>query len=1415
MGESVLLGTVPQLDLDQESWVTFVERFKIFVTVNSVDEKKHAGLLLTTIGPQAFALLRDLCAPKEPHTLDFESIVTILSDHWQPKPSEISERYRFHQAVQTATESVSEFLAKLRKLATHCNFGNALETTLRDRFVVGLRSEQVRKLLLAETELTLDKAVKKARSNELATRDASAIGSSAQPEPDLHAVKSRGQLNRTKKPASSQSQSNVCFRCLSTAHQASSCPFVDAECYTCKKRGHIAKACRQKPTGSRNSKRRGGKDAHTVEEQSRVRRQYRGRPPKTDHPWSTSGPFPADIRSTSGDFRSISGQHPADFRSDHPRRYGASARAPKSGATGGLRNVESDRKMKIMVEVNENPMEFEFDTGACVTIVSKSELPFRLPLQRTNRRLVSASGHLLHLAGEATVKVRYGSTCKQLKLCVAREHCPALFGRSWIRAMFGDQWLESLKAGRISTVSSEMPQAIKSVVARFEDKFFAAGLGLVNGFKAHLELKAEAVPRFHRARQVPYALQSRVAETLDRMEREGQLEKVSSSDWSTPIVPIVKPDQTIRICGDYKATVNAQLAVAQHPMPRAEDCFHAMCGGKFFSRLDLAQAYNQIPLDDESKVLTTINTHKGLYRWLRLPFGISSSPAIFQKIMDKLLNGLEGVVWYLDDILISGRTEAEHCRNLEKVLSRLSAHGFRGRKDKCSFYQRSVQFLGHVIDQHGVRVNPQKVRAIVDMKAPTCLSELQTFMGMSTYYADYMRDYSTMTAPLNELRQKDVAWRWGKTQQKAFEAVKQSLLSSDVLVHYDPKLKLKLDCDASSVGVGVVLSHIMPDGRDRPISFASKSLSASERNWSQIEKEAYAIIFGIKKFHKYLYGSNFRLVTDHRPLTTIFSTSKGLPAHTVSRLQRWAVFLMSYQYDIEYRSTQKHANCDTLSRLPLMNEERTADEVSEALEVSSVQQLLLDSAPVDHRKIASETSRDSVLSRVQRFIRSGWPATVSTELKPYFTNKDQMVEEQGCLLWGSRVLVPRSLQSAVLRMLHATHCGMVRTKALARSLVWWPKMDKAIEDMVGRCVNCQTHRQAPKRAPPHPLEPAVEPWERVHVDFAGPFLGKMWLVIVDAFSKWPEIIPMTSTSAKATIAAIRSVTERFGLFKVLMSDNGPQFTSQEFAEWLRLCDIVHITSAPYSPASNGQAERFVRTFKDAMKSTSCCGGEGRDLRYALSNFLLIYRSTPHALTGKSPAELMLNRRIRTRLDLLKPSKAPKSADWKSQPMEGTRCFQVGDSVWVKNFRNGKWVPGVITGRIGNVMYYVEVDGQTWRKHVNQIHHRPSDQADLDPPISPERGNSPVPSFDSDGDVDDDDNEDPPTDGNGTPNATPEDPADGDAAPNISRDDGSFSESPKRPTARDVGTDNPRFVRRNPPRDGRRPPDRYGRSGTSR
>ncbi|XP_030847129.1 uncharacterized protein K02A2.6-like [Strongylocentrotus purpuratus] len=609
---------------------------------------------------------------------------------------------------------------------------------------------------------------------------------------------------------------------------------------------------------------------------------------------------------------------------------------------------------------------------------------------------------------------------------------------------------------------------IKKAIA--DSEVFDSSVGRIKG-QAKLKVKSDAEPRFFKPRPIPFAIKDKVAEEIDRLVKKGVLEPVEFSDWAAPVVPVQKPDGKIRLCGDYKITVNPQLEVKEYPMPRPEELFASLQGGKKFTKLDLKNAYQQVDLEEKSRQYVTINTHLGLYRYTRLPFGVSSAPAIFQECMDKILHGLKGVGCYLDNIIVTGSSDKEHASNLESVLKRLSQFGLRLKRSKCAFMQDSVEYLGHVVDAGGLHPSPSRVEAIASASPPKDASEVQSFTGLINYYRKFIPNLASILKPIDGLKKKQV-FEWTTECQKVFDLVKKILSSSKILVYFDPSKEVTLAVDASPYGIGAVISHVTEEG-DKPIAYASRKLTKAEMNYSQLEKEALAIVYGVRYFHQYLCGRKFMLLTDHKPLTFLLGPKKGIPVLADSRLQRWAILLSGYVYDIKYRTSQQNANADFLSRLPGSGKvESEEDEfvVKWTEEATQMNETQLKSLPVTADRVRRATDTDRVLPKVRFFVQNGWPCRdeISPELQVWLRKKDEMTVESGCLLWGIRVIIPDGLQQHILEELHRGHQGMVRMKSLARMHVYWPGLDQDIERLVQACSSCQTMQTLPPAAPVNP-----------------------------------------------------------------------------------------------------------------------------------------------------------------------------------------------------------------------------------------------------------------------------------------------------------------------------------------------------------
>ena len=408
-----------------------------------------------------------------------------------------------------------------------------------------------------------------------------------------------------------------------------------------------------------------------------------------------------------------------------------------------LFNLDSNKSAKaIILEplVEGKHLQMELDTGASVSVIPQKfweEKFSEVKLETSTMVLKTYTGEALQVLGEAAVKVQYGKQEAKLPVVVVSGNGPALLGRNWLHAI-------KLNWRYTKHVCCGVEDLLKKHASLFNE-----GLGTLKGINARLIIKTDTIPKFLKPRSVPYALRDVIEKELERLEKLGVIEKVNHSEWATPIVPVPKPDGSTRICGDYKVTINPQMSVDQYPLPKVDDLLAELAGGKEFIKLDLTHAYQQVLLELESQKYLTINTHRGLYQYKRMPFGIASAPAVFQQIMEKVLQGIPKVVCYLEDVLVTGCNREEHLQNLKQVLERLEEHGLRLKKSKCTFMQKSVEYLGFLIDAEGIHASPFKIDAILRAQQPKDVKQLRSFLGLVNYYGRFIPDLASCQGSLS------------------------------------------------------------------------------------------------------------------------------------------------------------------------------------------------------------------------------------------------------------------------------------------------------------------------------------------------------------------------------------------------------------------------------------------------------------------------------------------------------------------------------------------------------------------------------------------------------------------------------------------------------------------------------------------
>ncbi|XP_032067723.1 uncharacterized protein K02A2.6-like [Thamnophis elegans] len=962
-----------------------------------------------------------------------------------------------------------------------------------------------------------------------------------------------------------------------------------------------------------------------------------------------------------------------------PKKARMDCQAILRKATQDLSCHQLQKKIQLTVTVEGKPCEMELDTGSATSIVSWSTIKSLLPqlskrqLQDCNLTLRDYQGNLIPVIGTRKVRVQFKGFDGRLPLIIVEGRLPSLLGLDWFQSL----------GLQISGIHHLSESALDCLVAEFP-AVFDGSLGKYTGTPVSFNLDPSVQPVRMKPRRVPIALKPKVDAELDKLVAQGILEPVDHARWETPIVLPIKPDGSVRICADYRCSINRALPSNAYPVPVVQHLLHTLGEGTVFAKLDLAQAYQQLVVDDEAAEAQTIITHRGAFRCRRLQFGVSIAPGLFQSLMERLLQGLRGVVPYFDDVLVSATSLDELMARLHLVLQRFQQVGLKVKRDKCQVAVAQIEFLGFLIDGSGIHPTAAKTKAIVEAPAPTNRAELQAFLGLLNFYAVFLPHKASVAEPLHRLLDSGAPWVWGRREASAFQAVKQLLISNDVLVQYSEHLPLVLACDASPYGVGAVLCHQLPSGAEVPVAYFSRTLSASERNYAQIDKEALAIVAGVRRFHHYLYGRPFQIVTDHKPLLRLLAGDRPAPQVLSPRMTRWFVFLASYEYQLHHRPGKQIAHADALSRCPLPE---ALEDPAAAAPVFLIDDLNL---PLSAADIARESARDQVISRVLDWVKRGWPKDpVDPVYLPFKSRLAELSVQRGCLLWGHRVVVPASLRTTVLRQLHHAHPGIVRMKALGRSYVWWPKLDQNIADHVAGCPQCQSAQALPPKAEPRTWEPPSTPWSRIHVDFAGPIHGRMLFIAVDAFSKWVEVVHMSSTTADALIATLRHLFATHGLPDVLVSDNGPQLTATKFEAFLASHGIRHALTSPFHPASNGLAEHAVRSVKEALSKLDHLPWQER-----IDAFLLAQHSTPSPETNTSPAERLMGRRLRTTLDHLHPAY---SAQTPLDSRGGSRSFAQGEAVYARNYvGHPLWLPGIITDQTGPCSYRVRLlDGRVW------------------------------------------------------------------------------------------------------------------------
>lgn len=941
------------------------------------------------------------------------------------------------------------------------------------------------------------------------------------------------------------------------------------------------------------------------------------------------------------------------------------------------------------ITINGCGIALKIDTGSHVNILNNSDFNklSNCNLKPTSISLTSYTGHPVETLGQVWLKCRHRNVERSLLFYVlGNSKAASILGLNGGKELSIVR-VQNMHEGKICEISTE------SILETFKSVF--QGIGRVDR-EYKIKLSSEAIPYISAARKIPVAIKSKVKEKLDEMVKEGIIVHVDEpTDWVHPIVVAPKKNGDIRICMDPRR-LNPFIKREHFHIATQDSLFSELAGSEVYSRLDASSAFLQVPLNHESSLVCTVATPFGRYRYLRLPYGISSAPEFFAKVMSEILCGIKGVIVYFDDVLIFAPTVQKHNEILSTVLDKFKKAGLTINSEKSSFCVTETKFLGHILSKNGISVDPEKTEAILKMNTPKNKKELQRFLGMVVYLAKFMPNLSQETNTLRNLLSNKAEWVWSSNEQKCFEQIKHLLTTSPVLKFFDPRKETTLSVDASPFGIGSVL---LQDGH--PIEYASISLNSCQQRYNHIEKELLAVVYGCQRFHYYLFGKPFIVETDHRPLLGVIKK----PIDELSpRLQRLVFKLLRYQFELKYVPGKKLQLADSLSRDPTCKSINT-NYLDENLRVYAV----IATSKTNEERLKSLTREDETLQKIQKYAIDGWPNhknSIPEDVKKYWQIKDNIYSHKDILFYDKRIIVPRKLRNEFLNLIHRAHQGVVACKKNAADTMYWPGISSEIEKLVLGCATCQEYSRSNPREPLNPHEVPEYPWLKVGIDFKN--LGKDdFIVIADYFSKFVIVNKLSSKTATSVISALKNIFAINGIPLEIFSDNGPPFNSREFKDFAEKYDITLTTSSPHYPRSNGLVERHIQTVKSLLTKAI---QDKQDPLLAVLNYNITPKNNLPA-----PCALLMGRRLRTDLPvanlLLKPNFSLSGVKLAMERQQNkAKCYYDKGSKALPSIAPNQpvlvqdahikrsWKPGVVIDKAGPNDFRVQVDNHIYRRN---------------------------------------------------------------------------------------------------------------------
>ena len=790
-----------------------------------------------------------------------------------------------------------------------------------------------------------------------------------------------------------------------------------------------------------------------------------------------------------------------------------------------------------------------------------------------------------------------------------------------LEAKFGDKITDDQRLNEAKKhIDMNGSKELKELIIKFKKIFMANDwdIGRTNLIKH--EIKTTGKPINIKPRRQPEHLQAKLDEAIKNLE-ENEIIRRCNSPWNTPLVCVWKKDtDSIRLCMDFRQ-LNQISERQAFPMPNMEELMDKLHGTKYFSTIDLGNAYYQVELEKESQEKTAFSTKSGQFCFRRMPFGIASAPGTFQELMTKVLQPIKkGTSVYLDDILIATQTIEEHYKVLGEVFQQIEKANLRIKPSKCKFLRDEVKFLGHVVNREGIHTDPDKIKAIEGFQRPNCMKNLRSFLGICNYYRRFINGYSKKARALEGLcgSNKDKLV-WTDSCELAFNDMKKSLITAPILAFPNFNKEFILDTDASFDSIGAVLSQVGESGREHVIAYGSHSMGAHEKGYCITRKELLAIYYFCQHFNHYLYGKRFKLRTDHKAITFMLHTKKPITA----QFQTWINYLSSLDIEMVYRKGELHGNADMLSR-------SKCDTCTQC--------------QMQHEDAKSDRLKTRLLA---------------------VTTRSQAKE-------AHREWIPKEKRSELITQTHRLlcHAGAEKVYHYLKDKFDMEEERKTVKEVVGTCIECQQTKTDTSKTKEETIKiTSSEPFEKVYIDICGPWREtirkeKYIMAMIDHFSKYIILTAIKRQDEQTIMQTILTKwILKFGAPKEIHVDCGKSFESQKVQELMIKQGIQLVFSSPYHHNTNGMVERQFRTIREYIQASL---KERKETSWAdmLPEVEFTLNATRQKTIGRSPAEVILNRKI-DRLKWYSNKMNTSDENIKYPDGKTRRNFNIGDQVWVK------------------------------------------------------------------------------------------------------------------------------------------------------